>query len=459
MSWTIYNKTGQIAKCKIHQLEYNGEFMGECSVVCTIKSESPIEFAIGDYLIYRGERFEINYDPTILKKASKNSTGDAFTYDNVKFNSLSDELARCDFLDYVPNDNNIHFTSLPKFSFFASSISNLAERIQVNLDRIYTGNKKWTVIVHPEYVNKKNINISVDTINVWDALALTNSEFEANFIIRGREITIGTAGIAVDNIFKYGKGKGLYEIERNAEADQKIVTRLRVYGSTRNMPDRYYNKLSGSSVGNYLPNNMAVDNLMLPGFPETTLDPYIDSDNIEELGIREGTIFFDGSQEGLEEIFPSIEGMTAQQLEDAGITVSIDPGDNGNLDEVYSAEQLTDDGQADNKGEIEKGNFTVTLKDIGFDINNYLLGETATLSMKDGMCGGRDFEITKCEKHGNKYILTCTRVYDDGIKLFFPYKNYNIKSGDKFVLLDISMPDVYIKAHSQRLLSSAKKNG
>lgn len=457
MSWTIYNKTGQIAKCKIHQLEYNGEFMGECSVVCTIKSESPIEFAIGDYLIYRGERFEINYDPTILKKASKNSTGDAFTYDNVKFNSLSDELARCDFLDYVPNDNNIHFTSLPKFSFFASSISNLAERIQVNLDRIYTGNKKWTVIVHPEYVNKKNINISVDTINVWDALALTNSEFEANFIIRGREITIGTAGIAVDNIFKYGKGKGLYEIERNAEADQKIVTRLRAYGSTRNMPDRYYNKLSGSSVGNYLPNNMAVDNLMLPGFPETTLDPYIDSDNIEELGIREGTIFFDGSQEGLEEIFPSIEGMTTQQLEDAGITVSIDPGDNGNLDEVYSAEQLTDDGQADNKGEIEKGNFTVTLKDIGFDINNYLLGETATLSMKDGMCGGRDFEITKCEKHGNKYILTCTRVYDDGIKLFFPYKNYNIKSGDKFVLLDISMPDVYIKAHSQRLLSSAKK--
>lgn len=457
MSWTIYDKTGQIAKCEIHQLEYNGEFMGECSVVCTIKSESPIELAIGDYLIYRGERFEINYDPTILKKASKNSTGDAFTYDNVKFNSLSDELTRCDFLDYVPNDNNIHFTSLPKFSFFASSISNLAERIQVNLDRIYTGNKKWTVIVHPEYVNKKNINISVDTINVWDALALTNSEFEANFIIRGREITIGTAGIAVDNIFKYGKGKGLYEIERNAEADQKIVTRLRAYGSTRNMPDRYYNKLSGSSVGNYLPNNMAVDNLMLPGFPETTLDPYIDSDNIEELGIREGTIFFDGSQEGLEEIFPSIEGMTAQQLEDAGITVSIDPGDNGNLDEVYSAEQLTDDGQADNKGEIEKGNFTVTLKDIGFDINNYLLGETATLSMKDGMCGGRDFEITKCEKHGNKYILTCTRVYDDGIKLFFPYKNYNIKSGDKFVLLDISMPDVYIKAHSQRLLSSAKK--
>lgn len=578
MSWTIYDKTGQVAKCEIHQLEYNGEFMGACSVVCTIKNESPIELAIGDYLIYRGERFEINYDPSILKKANKNSTGDAFTYDNVKFNSLSDELTRCDFLDYVPGDNNIHFTSLPKFSFFASSILNLAERIQVNLDRIYTGDKKWTVTVHPEYIGKKNINISVDTINVWDALALTNSEFEANFIIRGRDITIGTAGIAVDNIFKYGKGKGLYEIERNAEVDQKIVTRLRAYGSTRNMPSRYYANLEAryfAKVGNVknngtgglpfseflidldfneryfttkriingahmgyvlivevdgkqvrchvdkdyssekcniyaeyttdnpedegdepsltamrdfmsvlatgkkmffvnginkknfpyehiqylenMPNNMAVDNLMLPGFPETTLDPYIDSNNIEELGVREGTIFFDGSQEGLEEIFPSIEGMTAQQLKDAGITVSIDPGDNGNLDEVYSAEQLTDDGQANDEGKIEKEEFTVTLKDIGFDINDYLTGETATLSMKDGMCGGRDFDIIKCEKQGNKYVLTCTRVYDDGIKLFFPYKNYNIKSGDKFVLLNMSMPDVYIKANSQRLLSAAKE--
>ena len=441
-------------KCVAHILEYSGSWMGECFVTISIESPSPVDFEIGDFLTYRGERFEINYDPSVIKKAPKNSTGDAFKYDNVKLNSLSDELTRCDFLDYVKEDNNIHFSSLPKFSFYASSIQDLADRIQANLDRIYTGDKKWTVTVHSEYVSETNVNIEVNNIKVWDALGLANSKFKANFITKGRTITIGTAGIAADNVFMYGKGKGLYEIQRTADTDQQIITRLRAYGSTRNMPDRYYNKLSGSSTGNYLPDNMAVDNLMLPGFPETTLDPYIDSENISVLGIREGSVFFDGSDDSRPEIFPSMEGMTAEDLKNAGISVS----STGALDEAVSAEQIEDNGLPDEDGKIEKETFTITLKDIGFDINDYLTGEAAVISMKDGMCGGREFEIVKAEKSASNTVLTCNRVYDESIKRFFPYSAYNIKSGDKFVLLNITMPDVYIKAASQRLLTEAKKH-
>ena len=454
MAWTIYDKTGMKEKCVAHSLEYSGSWMGECFVTISIESPSPVDFEIGDFLTYRGERFEINYDPSVIKKAPKNSAGDAFKYDNVKLNSLSDELTRCDFLDYVKEDNNIHFSSLPKFSFYASSIQDLADRIQANLDRIYTGDKKWTVTVHPEYVSETNVNIEVNNIKVWDALGLANSKFKANFITKGRTITIGTAGIAADNVFMYGKGKGLYEIQRTADTDQQIITRLRAYGSTRNMPDRYYNKLSGSSTGNYLPDNMAVDNLMLPGFPETTLDPYIDSENISVLGIREGSVFFDGSDDSRPEIFPSMEGMTAEDLKNAGISVS----STGALDEAVSAEHIKDNGLPDEDGKIEKETFTITLKDIGFDINDYLTGETAVISMKDGMCGGREFEIVKAEKSASNTVLTCNRVYDESIKRFFPYSAYNIKPGDKFVLLNITMPDVYIKAASQRLLTEAKKH-
>ena len=457
MSWKVYDKTGNTVRCTLKSLEYNGTWMGACFVTSTLKSAVPILFEIGDYVMYRGEKFEINYDPTALKKAARKTSGEAFVYDNVKFNGAGDELTRCDFLDYVKSDNQIHFTSLPKFSFFASSIQDLADRVQVNLDRIYTGVQKWTVVVHPEYVSTTNVNIDVNNIKVWGALELFNSKFGANFIIRGRTITIGTAGIAADNIFRYGRGNGLYEIQRTADADQQIITRLRAYGSTRNMPNRYYNKISNSSLANYLPNNMAVENLMLPDFPKTTLDPYIDSKNIAVLGVREGSVYFDGTGD-LEEICPSMEGMTAKQLEDAGIHVSLDAGDNGNLDEVSDAEQLTDDGTMDNLKDGEDiPPFTITLKDIGFDINDYLTSETATISMKNGMCGGRDFEITKCEKKGNKYILTCNRIYDEGLKLYFPYKDYNIRGGDKFVLLYIDMPDVYIQAASQRLLATAKK--
>jgi hypothetical protein len=457
MAWKVYDKTGNTVRCTLKSLEYNGTWMGACFVTSTLKSAVPILFEIGDYVMYRGEKFEINYDPTALKKAARKTSGEAFVYDNIKFNWPGDELTRCDFLDYVKSDNQIHFTSLPKFSFFASSIQDLADRVQVNLDRIYTGAQKWTVVVHPEYVSTTNVNIDVNNIKVWGALELLNSKFGANFVIRGRTITIGTAGIAVGNIFKYGRGNGLYEIQRTADADQQIITRLRAYGSTRNMPNRYYNKLSNSSLTNYLPNNMAVENLMLPDFPKTTLDPYIDSKNIAVLGIREGSVYFDGTGD-LEEICPSMEGMTAEQLKDAGIYVSLDAGDNGNLDEVADAEQLTDDGTMDSLKEGEDvPPFTITLKDVGFNINDYLTSETATISMKNGMCGGRDFEITKCEKKGNKYILTCNRIYDEGLKLYFPYKDYNIRGGDKFVLLYIDMPDVYIQAASQRLLAAAKK--
>lgn len=554
MAWKVYDKTGNTVRCTLKGLEYNGTWMGACFVTSTLESAVPILFEIGDYVMYRGEKFEINYDPTALKKAARKTSGEAFVYDNVKFNGPGDELTRCDFLDYVKSDNQIHFPSLPKFSFFASSIQDLADRVQVNLDRIYTGAQKWTVTVHPEYVNEANKSISISSINVWDALALVKSEFKANFIIRGRTITIGTAGIAVGNMFGYGKGKGLYSIQKTADSSQKIITRLRAYGGTKNLPHNYYTTygspiveapiedvsygydpnthlihgavvtlpfymeilsdaalydvtINGRSYkmerGSYLgkcyvllnseadkdnvrigakmriekgietdnvprkykrpsgalvPNNMAVRNLMLPDFPEKTLDPYLDSKNIDIIGVREGSVFFDGSDTSLPEIYPSMEGMTAQQLKDAGIYVSLDAGDNGNLDEVADAEQLTDDGTMDSLKEGEDvPPFTITLKDVGFNINDYLTSETATISMKNGMCGGRDFEITKCEKKGNKYVLTCNRVYDESLKLYFPYKDYNIKSGDKFVLLYIDMPDVYIQAASQRLLATAKK--
>lgn len=446
-AWIVYSKDG-LAKCEARKIEYNGEFMGACSVGLNISSPSPIGFEIGDWVEYRGERFELNYDPSVVKESSSDTYGEGFVYENVVFNSLSDELTRCDFLDVVPNDNQMHYTSLPTFSFYANDITKLAERIQANLDRVYTGNKKWTVSVHPEYINAKDANISANNITCWDALALVKSQFDANFIVRGRKITIGTSGIAVGNLFTYGKGNGLYKIERNAESNQKIITRLRAYGSTKNLPNGYYRNIEGGNV----PNNMAVQHLMLPSFPTETLDPYLDSDNINDLGVREGTVFFDGSGD-LPEIYPTMEGMTAEDLKSAGIQVN----STGALDVVVSAEQIEDDGVIPEEGEIQ-GTFTITLKDIGFDINNHLSTTgSATIAMKDGMCGGREFEIVECKKDGSNYILTCNRAEDSGLGLAFPYKDYQIKSGDKFVLLNIEMPDVYIKAASQRLLTASKE--
>lgn len=460
--WKIYSADGT-HKATATKVEYTGKWMEESFVTATeILSPAPIQFVIGDWLEYRGERFEINYEPELTKVAANNTYGGAYKYSNIKFNSPDDELARCDFLDFTLNDNNLHFTSLPTFSFYASSVKDLADRIQANLDRLYQGDRHWTVEVHPEYASNNNRNISVDKIKVNAALALCLSEFGCNYVRRGRTITIGTAGIPADHLFKMGKGNGLKEIARTADSDQLIVTRLRAYGSERNLPRRYYNSLTDADGVKLVPDNMAVNHLMLPGFGVSTLDPYIDSPNIATLGIREDTVMFDGSDDEHPEIFPSIEEMTADQLKAAGISTKAE----GRLDELVGAEQIADNGLGEEKnGEIipDSETFKITLKDVGFDINNYWTDETPVVSFKSGMLGGREFEIVQSgadkptQNADGTWIYTLKRVYDESLKLFFPYKDYNAKAGDQFVLLHIYMPDVYIKAASQRLLEHAKE--
>ena len=670
MKYEILDKTGKDKCCTVTSLEYNGEFMGESYVLCKVESEVPIDFQTGDYLEYRGEKYEINYDPSVLKKCRANYNRDAFTYDSIKLNSASNDLVKCLFLDYVKEDNLIHYSSLPKFSFFASNVEDLAERIQANLDRLYSGDRKWTVKVSPGCGGKTDVYVAAEQINVWTALGYSYSKFKVPFIIKGRTITIGAASETLNKVFKYGKNNGLYEIESVTEQDADIITRLKVYGSTRNLPNRYYNNLreayaiveisrieyeridnthakckifsdnapekigtwsevringevhkvasrqefddnvpspkectfielskgkyellsvpvtyeehhnglnyeikmlwheamigtecevyvegmlrstfevrnsnnrslcydkayayvrdillipaeeipdfnsfmssasytdhgdgnheydlklyhetsveyelvdspsptrfeilyasetskigesflTGNHNGSLLPNNMYAPNLMLPDFPSITLDPYIDSDNIEKYGIREGCVFFDGSNDELEEIFPSIEGMKAEDLRDAGIDVSLAEGDNGNLDELADAEKIQDDG-AITPGDIIP-TFTVTLKDVGFDLAKEI-GDDSSISMKSGYCSGREFKIRNCvptEKNGAKcYLLRCERTEDESNKLYYPYKSYPCKAGDKFVILGIDLPDVYVKAASQRLLRAGKE--
>ena len=81
--WKIYNRNGEVLHESIEKLdgdgrvveqdtlEYVGKWMGECYLTISIKSPYPIDFQIGDYIEYRGEKFTINYDPTVIKKARR----------------------------------------------------------------------------------------------------------------------------------------------------------------------------------------------------------------------------------------------------------------------------------------------------------------------------------------------------------------------------------------------------
>lgn len=616
-TWNIYHKDGSKLtdvneeQITVHGLEYSDSWMGECFVTINFKHEVPINFQIGDYIVYRGERFELNYEPGKDKQARPDTYGEGFVYDSVKFNALQDELSRAEFLDVVLNDNELHYTTLPKFPFYVQTLDDLLDRIQANLDdqigtglwKIYSRSKERSVqrgclvsdwqSMYGEGTNDnviESMSITVDSQTCWQALALVNEKWDINFIVRGRNIYVGTTGIQANHIFKYGLGNGLYEIVQNADSDQSVVTRLRAYGSEKNLPShyyadlgvkyvanitkvvtattyvdlnididyvetyfknkrkygesqeqsfgwvlqvtfdfqtiitgyvtqaydskkcRFYSELKGtqtdtgdevskekldafiaqvnagntkmyitsglnkknvpSSMKEYaenLPNNMSINRLMLPGFPHVSLSdfydslteqekkyvnptgkqhrfstdphrPYIDSINIDQIGLRSASQFFDTDDKtnGVVEIYPTIE-----EMEIGGVRV----------DEINEGVAPDDDGRFGDNETVK--NVDIYLKKaIDFDIND-LKDDDFSISMKDGMCGGRTFKVASSAKIDGRWRLTIERVKDDALELWFPYKDYPIKKGDHFVLTGITLPDSYVNAASLKLLKYA----
>lgn len=619
-TWNIYHKDGSKLtdvngeQITVHGLEYSDSWMGECFVTINFKHEVPINFQIGDYIVYRGERFELNYEPGKDKQARPDTYGEGFVYDSVKFNALQDELARAEFLDVVLNDNELHYTSLPKFPFFVQTLDDLLDRIQANLDeqigaglwKIYSRNKERSVqrgALESEWLSVygektednviESMSITIDSKKCWDALALVNEKWDVNFIVRGRNIYVGTTGIQANHIFKYGLGNGLYEIVQNADSEQSVVTRLRAYGSEKNLPSHYYadlgvkyvanitkvveastnveleldidyietyfknkrkyivsgesqeqsfgwvlqvtfdfqtiitgyvtqaynsnkcrfyselkgtqvdsgdeeskekleafiaqvkagntkmyitsglnKKIVPSSMKEYaenLPNNMSINRLMLPGFPHVSLSdfynsltetnkkyvnptgkqhkfstdphrPYIDSINIDQIGLRSASQFFDTDDKtnGVIEIYPTIE-----EMEIGGVRV----------DEIDEGVAPDDDGRFGDNETVK--NVDIYLKKaIDFDIND-LKDDDFSISMKDGMCGGRTFKVASSAKIDGRWRLTIERVKDDALELWFPYKDYPIRKGDHFVLTGITLPDSYVNAASLKLLKYA----
>lgn len=619
-TWNIYHKDGSKLtdvngeQITVHGLEYSDSWMGGCFVTINFKHEVPINFQIGDYIVYRGERFELNYEPGKDKQARPDTYGEGFVYDSVKFNALQDELARAEFLDVVLNDNELHYTALPKFPFYVQTLDDLLDRIQACLNeqigaglwKIYSRNKERSVqrgALESEWLSVygektddnviESMSITVDSQTCWQALALVNEKWDINFIVRGRNIYVGTTGIQANHIFKYGLGNGLYEIVQNADSDQSVVTRLRAYGSEKNLPShyyadlgvkyvanitkvvgastnvtleldldyietyfknprkyivpgetgeqslgwvlkvtfdfkteitgyvtqaydskkcRFYSELKGtqtdtgdeeskekldafiaqvkagntkmyitsglnkkavpSSMKEYaknLPNNMSINRLMLPGFPHVSLSdfynsltneekryvnptgrqhrfstdphrPYIDSINIEQIGLRSASQFFDTDDKtnGVIEIYPTIE-----EMEIGGVRV----------DEIDKGVAPDDDGRFGDNETVK--NVDIYLKKaIDFDIND-LKDDDFSISMKDGMCGGRTFKVASSTKIDGRWRLTIERVKDDALELWFPYKDYPIKKGDHFVLTGITLPDSYVNAASLKLLKYA----
>lgn len=330
----------------------------------------------------------------------------------------------------VPGDNGIVYPT-PLSVEFTGDVKYLAERIQACLDAMY-GKGAWSITI-AESTESEEKNISMSNQNCWDALSLVNTEYKLNYFIKGRNVIIGGEEPVVDNVFEYGKGKGLYEIERISDTDTGVVTKLRAYGGTRNL-DYSYPKLPDWE-DSVLPANYALSplRLMLPSFKADGKTDYVlaSEEAIAKYGIREGTITYD-------DIYPSITGMKNSSGQA--------------IDEIKSVSAITNETQP---------TFTVGLYDLEFDLNESLTTDEAQMSMKSGSLQGYTFNITKIERASDgSYTLTLGRntlEKEDTGNFTVPNKDWNMKAGDKFVLLNILMPQAYIRDAENRLLARAKE--
>lgn len=104
--------------------------------------------------------------------------------------------------------------------------------------------------------------------------------------------------------------------------------------------------------------------------------------------------------------------------------------------------------------------FTVYARQFGFDIakqQSSVSGGLCTIAFKSGWCAGREFTVKKSEydSANDRWALTVARQSDDSIGQYFPNNIYRIENGDRFVLLDLTMPEIYITSAQVRLYNRA----
>ena len=209
--FSIYHSDGTLVTTA-HNLTHNDSFMGESCVSIDIKSPSEIDFAIGDYVDYRGHRYYMAVTPSVTKKARSGSVGNAFVYESVKFVSAAGyDFTRIKFRDVVPaalaSTYHTNFAATA-FPIYCESLITFGERLKANLDRVCKNDEEWTVLVrmqggsdyecggdfaidHASAMGEKGVAITISDEYCWDAMKHVPDNFKVNFFIVDRTIVLG----------------------------------------------------------------------------------------------------------------------------------------------------------------------------------------------------------------------------------------------------------------------------
>lgn len=355
-------------------------------VSITVSSALPLDLDIGCVLILYGKPYKLNQLPEPAKEGERR-----YTYE-LRFEGLQYDLI------------DVHY-HLPEDAYGETYYSDLAGHLQVlmwNINRIFPG--KWVLGTYPENTEYKNItNSGKNCLQVAQELC---SDYGVEFEITtdGTTYTLNIkekVGITHTFTLRYGRGKGLYRLERKNVNNAGIVTRLYVYGGTENL---------GRNYGH--------TRLCLPG--TTRLTSYIEDEAAIALyGVKEGEKTYDIKPQRV----GTVTALGADVITFADSTM-----------------------------------FDLNAKDADGKSTKYLIdGTSAKIKFESGGLAGYEFDLHSYDHATKTFVIN---KFQDENGSVFPSETseaFQIAVGNKYSISDIRLPDEYIEKAEEDLEEEGSK--
>lgn len=247
----------------------NWALNAEDTVDITVESPFPQTYNIGDRITIFGRDYKLNRLPSVKKTGMHQ-----FQYD-LKFEGVQYDLFRVIYgltIDTTTNQlQDVQGDSL------TGNLHRFMTVLVANANRVFPG--KWKLGACPDTIGDKTLTFG-ESDNCLSVLQNLCSNFNVEFDI------VQADGVYTINLYErvgqilpfkfvYGRGGGVYDLNRQNVSSANIVTRLNVYGSTENITSKY-----------------RADRLCLPG--RTKGQSYIEkAEMVAKYGIFEGRKNFD----------------------------------------------------------------------------------------------------------------------------------------------------------------------
>jgi hypothetical protein len=368
--------------------------MSEDIIEMAVESAIPLSFAIGDSITVHSRTYTLNALPR-ARKGGMRQFGYDLTWEGRQY-----DLLRAAFLDTAADGVSLY----ADFSI-TGDLESLMNILIYNLDRVY-GSGKWILGICPETATLTLTFANDNCLAVLQSLCTEenfNVEFEITESAGVSTIDLRVAvGVTHDEIYEYGRGKGLYGLQRQTVSNKNIVTRLYAFGASKNLRTDY----RGYS-----------QRLKLPSVDHSYIE---DAAALAAYGLIEAVKTF-------EDIFPHRTGTvtslgdTIYKFVDSGMDFDLNAIDGGTGDTLY-----------------------------------LMNGTSAKIHFNTGALAGYEFELSSYN-HATR-TFSIKRLKDERDQEFPDPDSeaFRIAPGDEYVLIDIYLPDSYVTTAETALQAAAE---